>query len=131
MCDLFTLNDYIELGNYTDDTDPFVLGETFDQIVSELEGYMPSISEWFSHDSLKANAAKKFHLFLSPFIGKTMIIQDFVIKLCNAEVLLGIIIHSNISFSVRVFYLCATAYRKLHALSRVSKYISSKKASYT
>ena len=45
MCNLFTLNDYIELGNYTDDTNPFVTGETFEQIVSELEGYMPSISE--------------------------------------------------------------------------------------
>ena len=36
-------------------------------------------------------------------------------------------IDSNLSFSEHVTYLCATANRKLHALSRVSKYISLKK----
>ena len=33
----------------------------------------------------------------------------------------------NLSFSEHVVYLCATASRKLHALSRVSRYISLKK----
>ena len=32
-------------------------------------------------------------------------------------------IHSNLNFSEPVTYLCATANRKLHTLSRVSKYI--------
>ena len=37
---------------------------------------------------------------------------------------MGVTIDSNLSFSEHVTYLCATANRKLHALSRVSKYAS-------
>ena len=42
-------------------------------------------------------------------------------------VLLGVTIDNNLSFSEHVTYLCATANRKLHALSRASKDISLKK----
>ena len=45
ICDLFILNDDIELGSYVDDTPSFVSGETFEQIVSELEEHMASVSE--------------------------------------------------------------------------------------
>ena len=87
---------------------------------------MGKISEWFLHNCLKANA-KKFHLFLSPFVDKAINIENFTIKSSSAEVLLGVTIDSNLSFSEHVTYLCATANRKLHALSCVSKYISFKK----
>ena len=90
---------------------------------------MVKTSEWFLHNYLKANA-KKFHLFLSPFVDKSINIESFTIRSSYAEVLFGVTIDSNLSFSEHVTYLCATANRKLHALSRVSKYISLKKLLY-
>ena len=56
-----------------------------------------------------------------------MTIDNVTIKSSYAEVLLGLTTDSNLSFSEHVTYLCATANRKLHALSRASKYITLKK----
>ena len=54
--------------------------------------------------------AKKFHLFLSPFVDKAINIEDFTLKTNYAEVLLGV---------TRL-----TVYCILYVLSHVSKYIS-------
>ena len=77
-------------------------------------------TQWFLH---KANG-KHFHLIL--FICKAINIENFTIKSSYAEVLLGVTFDSNLSFRehVRIF---ATANGKLHALSRVCKYISHRK----
>ena len=125
ICDLFILNDHLAFGRYADDTTPFVYGENFDEILDELGTHMAKISEWVLHNCLKVNA-KKFHFFLSPFVDKAINIENFTIKSSCPEVLLGVKIGSNLSFSEHVTYLCATANRKLHALSLVSKYISLK-----
>ena len=82
--------------------------------------------EWFLHNCLKANE-KKFHLFLNPFVGKTRNIVNVTMKSSYAEILLGGTYDSNLNFSEHVMHLCSTANRKLHALSRVSKYINLKK----
>ena len=86
---------------------------------------MAKISEWFLQNCPKANT-KKLHLFLSPFVYKAINIENFTLKFSYAEFLLGATIDSNLSFSEHVTYLCTTANRKLHAFSRVSKYISLK-----
>ena len=54
--------------------------------------------------------AKKFHLYLSPFVDKAINIEDFTLKTNYTEVLLGV---------TRL-----TVYCILHVLSHVSKYIS-------
>ena len=79
--------------------------------------HMAKISEWFLYNCFKANA-KKFHLFLSPFVDKVINIEDFTIKSSYAKVLLGVAMDSNLIFSEHVTYLCA---------KRASKYISLKK----
>ena len=86
---------------------------------------MAKILEWFLHNCLKANA-KKFHL-LNPFVDKTRNIINVTIKSNYAEILLRGTTDSNLNFSEHVTHLCATANRKLHASSRVSKYINLKK----
>ena len=126
---MFILNDHLEFGSYADDTTPFVYGENFDEILGELEKHMAKISEWFLHNYLKANA-NKFHLFLSPFVDKAINNENFTIRSSYAKVLLGVTIDSNLSFSEHATHLCATANLKLHALSRVSKYISLKVIHY-
>ena len=77
--DLFILNDHPEFGSYADDTTHFVYGEIFDEILGELEKHLAKTFEWFLHNCLKANA-KKFHIFLSPFVDKAINIENFAIK---------------------------------------------------
>ena len=84
ICDLFILNDHLEFGNYADDSTPFAYGENFDEILGELEKHMAKISKWFLHNSLKANA-KKFQLFLSPFVDKAINTENFTIKISYVE----------------------------------------------
>ena len=126
ICGLFILSDHHEFGSYADDTTLFVYGESFDEILGELEKYMAKISEWFLYYCLKANA-KKFHLFVIPFVDNAINIKNITIKSSYAQVSLEVTIISNLSFTQHEMYLCATANRKLHALSRVSKHISLKK----
>ena len=89
---------------------------------------MAKISDWFLHNCLKANA-KKFHLFLNPFVDKAINIENFSLKSSYAAVVLGVKIDINMRHMTceHVTYLCATANRRLCALSRVSKYIGLKK----
>ena len=114
-CNLFFLNYNIEFESYTDDTTPFIYGENFDQILSDLENDMSRISKWFLHNCLKVNA-KKLYLFLSFFVDKTTSINDFIMKSSNTEVLLRIKIDISLSFSNHVAYLFPTLNCKLHAL---------------
>ena len=71
------------------------MGKIFDEILGELEKHMAKISEWFLHNYLKANA-KKFHLFLIPFVDKAINIGKFTIKSSYAEVLFAVTIDSNL-----------------------------------
>ena len=62
ICDFFILSDCHEFGSYADDTTPFIYGESFDEILGELEKYMAKISEWFLYYCLKASfTVSKFH----------------------------------------------------------------------
>ena len=99
--DLFIFDDHLVFGSYVDDNTPFVYGENFDEILGELEKHMAKITEWFLHNCLKASASK-FHLFESPFVDKTINIENLIIKSSYTEVLLGVAIDINLSFSEHV-----------------------------
>ena len=75
------------------------------------------------NDNLNANAGK-FHFFLSLYEDQTITVENDVIKSSSVEELLGVIIDSNLNFKKNILSLCKKANRKLHALSRVSKYIT-------
>ena len=71
------------------------MGNIIDEILGELEKHIAKISEWFLHNYFKANA-KKFHLFLSPSVDKTINIGNFTIKSSYAEIHLGVTTDSNL-----------------------------------
>ena len=51
-------------------------------------------------------------------------VENHVIKSSGVEKLLGVTIDSNLNFKEHILSLCKKANRKLHALSRVSKYMT-------
>ena len=80
--------------------------------------------EWFSINNLRANAFKCY-LFISPYQQPVPVnIRNSNIESSNCEKLLGIYIDSKFSFEYYVNRICRKASQKLHALSRIAKYIS-------
>ena len=70
---------------------------------------------------MKANASK------SPYQHSSIKINGSVIKSSNSEKLLGITIDSDFTFEEHINTLCRKASQKLHALSRISQYLSEHK----
>ena len=123
ICDLFIVNKDVNFSSYADDTTPFITGISFEQIIPKLESILSDISQWFMNNNLKANAGK-FHLFLSPYEDQIITVENYVIKSSGVEELLGVTIDSKLNFKEHILSLCKKANRKLHALSRVSKYMT-------
>ena len=94
---------------------------SFAQIIPALESILSDITQWFMNINLKANAGK-FHLFLSPYEDKTIKVENYVIKSRGVEELIRVTIDRNLNFKEHILSLCKESNRKLHALSRVSKY---------
>ena len=68
-CDLFMEFDAIEFASYSDDTNPFTYGKSFDEIIEKLEIDMSKVCERFHHTGFKANAGE-FHFLPSPFLDR-------------------------------------------------------------
>ena len=96
------------------------------EVMNNLETTTEEMFEWFSFNNLKANASK-CHLFLSPYQPVPVNIKGSIIESSNCEKLLGIYIDSNFSFEYHINRICRKASQKLHALSRIAKFISENK----
>ena len=126
ICDFFMEYDAIEFASYVDDTTPYTYGQSFDEIIEKLETDMSTICEWLHHNGFKSNPGK-FHFSLSPFANRLIKIMGSAIKASKEEVLLRVRIDSNLTFKEHVRSICSKANQKLHALTRVSKYLSLQK----
>ena len=126
LCDLFFEDYSSDFANYADDTTPYECGPTLNEVMNNLEITTEKMFEWFSFNNLKANASK-CHLFLSPYQPFPVNIKGSIIESSNCEKLLGIYIDSNFSFEYHINRICRKASQKLHALSRIAKFISENK----
>ena len=87
---------------------------------------MSKIFEWLHHNGFKANPGK-FLFLINPFVDRPIKILGSTIKASTEEVLLRVRIDSDLTFKEHVTSICAKANQKLHALTRVSKYMSLQK----
>ena len=72
---------------------------------------------------LKANP-DKFQLLLTSKGESSTKIEDTEIKSSSFKKLLGVLIDNKLTFNERVSKLCKKASNKLHALARISKYMT-------
>ena len=126
ICDLFFVNITSDIANYADDTTPYECDQHCDNLINNMELTVEKIFNWFEFNNLKANASK-CHFFLSPYQHTSININGSVIKSSNSEKLLGITIDSDFTFEEHINTLCRKASQKLHALSRISQYLSEHK----
>ena len=122
MCDLFyTLDENVV--NYADDNTPYAMRSTTEEVILQLEKCTNSLLQWISQNFLKANPDKS-HLLLSDRGDKIVKIQSEFIRNTHTQKLLGITIDSELKFDIHVKNLCNKASLKLHALSRISRFMN-------
>ena len=125
--DLFLLLDDADIANYADDNTPFACGKSVAEVITQLQENFCKLSEWSKLNCLKLND-DKCHLLVSNHVGDININTGDNIITCSAsEKLLGVHIDNTLKFDVHIASLCKKANQKLHALARMSNFISSSK----
>ena len=95
-------------------------------ILEKLEKGIQSMFDWFSEDFLKANA-DKCHLIASSKVPADIQISDIKVTSQSRDKLLAIHIDNRLNFDYHVSQLCKKASKKLHALTRIFKYVETSK----
>ena len=122
--DLFLEEMESDMSNYADDNTPFSCQDDIESVIETLNTDCKVILEWFCNNGFVANP-DKFH-FLSSATDKNhyLEVQGNKIYDSNCEKLLGIKIDFKLSFEPHVSTLCRKASQKLHALARISHFVT-------
>ena len=114
----------LEIANYADDNSLFTVAPTIPKVLSHLEQEAASLLNWIRNNGLKANP-DKFHLLLSDSSKDySLKVDQCEVKNSNLQTLLGIKIDNKLNFNEHVTSICTKASQKLHALSRVSNFMT-------
>ena len=97
---------------------------TVKALINSLEKDTNTLIKWFRDNYLKLNA-DKCHLLISNHNKDLQINVDTKIIKCEDSVkLLGITLDNKLNFGTHVSNLCKKASQKLHALARISNFMS-------
>ena len=122
--DLFFFTEEFLMSNYADDNSPFEIGCTSNEVIKKLEGDAVILIQWFTNNFLKPNPSK-WHLLLSEINNEHCIsISNQIISNSATEKVLGVTFDNKLNFKFHVSKLCKHAGQKLHALGRVSNFMS-------
>ena len=122
--DLFLFSKDFLMSNYADDCSPYEFSGSTEEVIVKLEKDAILLIEWYGNNYLKPNP-DKWHLLLSN-IGDEHCVkigQTFISNSANESVL-GVFFDNRLNFKFHVNKLCKKASQKLHALARVSNYMS-------
>ena len=121
--DLFFSAEF-QIANFADDCSPFDFGATTEDVIKKLEEQSELLIEWYRCNYLKPNP-DKWHLILSKK-GSSDFINIDGQKIFNSEneKVLGIYFDNKLNFEHHIGKLCKKASQKLHALGRVSSFMS-------
>ena len=122
--DVFLFSKEFKIANYADDCSPFEFSGSINELIHKLEVDSLKLVQWFKINYMKPNP-DKWHLLLSD--------QDTVINITvdnqtifnsSCEKILGINFDNKLKFNTHVTKLCKKASQKLHALARISNFMS-------
>ena len=121
----------LDIANYADDNSPFCCTMNTPSVISNLENDAATMLKWIQINGLKANP-DKFHLILSDKNPDLLVrIGNFDIHNSQSEKLLGIQIDNKLTFDEHASNICTKATQKLHALSRISNFMTQKQRKIT
>ena len=114
-----------DICNLADDNTLRSCGNILGDILHNLKFDLEHILKWFKVNSLKPNPGK-FQLMI---LGtKNLFLGENKIEKSQEVILLGMTIDDKLSFKTHIENICRKAIYKLHALQRITKYLSTVKA---
>ena len=123
---IFFFIDKTKLANYADDTTVYSKEDNITKLLHLLETKASVVLDWFRINEMKAND-DKCHLIVANEENVSLHLIHDVIKSSDSVKLLGVSIDKQLNFNEHVSKLCKKGNQTLHALARVSKYLSKDK----
>ena len=116
-----------KLANYADDNTPHAIRKDIHTLLQSLDNETSILIKWFHDNYFKMNP-EKCHLLVTKHDEDVSVMVDGLnIKGNKAVKLLGVTIDNKLTFNEHVSELCGKVSSKLHALARVSSFMSSEK----
>ena len=125
--DMFYFIKGICIAHYADDNTPYATNKDITNLLKTLESETNILLDWFTINEIKPNA-DKCHLLVANQKEMTSVkLGGKVITNDQSVELLCVKIDKNLNFTVHVTKLYKKGSQKLHALARISKYLSKDK----
>ena len=121
--DIFFFLKDTELTNYADDNTPYSISTDTDALLGKLKNDSSILIKWFSDNYLAMNADKSKLLVTKNDENVSIMVGNQIIHGSKTVKLLGIQIDNHLDITVHV----SKVSTKLHALARISNYISQQK----
>ena len=125
--DIFFIVNENNLTNYADDNTPYAIDSNINAIINKLVNDTSILIRWFNDNYFKMNADKCHLLVTKQEDNVYATIDGHTIPTSKSVKLLGVQIDNNLDFNEHVSNICKKVSKKLHALRRVSCFISKSK----
>ena len=127
ISDLFFIIVETKVANYADDTTPYTIAPTWNEVSEKLSSVAEKIFAWLSYNQMVGNA-DKCQLIVNK-TDNTMFLNVKNEAVLNTETskILGITFDNLLTFAPHIEKLCKTASLKISALARMSIYLSKAK----
>ena len=122
--DIFDFLDEDYLANFADDNTPYAISKNIKNIISDLEADATTLTDWFKINSFKMNAGKCKFLITKYDKDLSIFVDGHVIRPEKSLKLLGIQIDHKLNFEEHISNICKKVSLKIHALARISQYMS-------
>ena len=114
------------IANYADDNSLYAVDNDVPHLLLKLQNETNVALNWFYLNEMKPNA-EKCHVIICNQPTLSVKLEDTVLQTEKSVELLGVTIDKNLNFSDHISNLCKRANQKLHALTRISRYIDQNK----
>ena len=127
MNDIFYFIREEDLANYADDNTPYAIENEIETLISIIEKDASILIKWFNDNYLKLNEDKCKLLITKHNDNVSAKIGSEIITASESVKLLGIIIDNKLNFNEHISKLCKKVSQKIHALARISNFMSTEK----
>ena len=126
MNDIFLFLPQTKIANYADDNTPCEIENSIRDVISKLEYDMKLLTTWFENNYMASND-DKCKLIITNEENSFANIEKEKITCSQSVKLLGVMIDKKLNFKDHVSKICKKASQKIHALARISNYMSKDK----
>ena len=114
------------MANYADDCSPYEFSGSIEDVIQKLQHDSQCLIEWYDSNYLKPNSDKWHLLFSEKGEGYFTKIGNEYIYNSSDEKILGVYFDNKLNFNTHLKKIRKKASQKLHALARVSTFMSCK-----